>query len=98
MLPGIIQATDYEWYELDGRGHHLVKFVLLPGFQNKIPDDFNIFCTLPTWTPTHGKVHNWDLKKLDDCHVGLLVPRTWWNILFGWLPKKFKIKRFYLIY
>jgi len=92
-----IRAEDYEWYQLDGRGHHLVKFTVPAELQNRTPDDLDFACSLPTWTPTHGSVENWDAVELDeDSLVGLLVPRAWWNILFIWLPKKFKIRQFYI--
>lgn len=89
-----IKARDYEWHQIDGRGHHLVIFTLPEELREKPTTSFGFTCSLPTWTPTHGSISNWDAVRVDDERIGLLIPRMWWNIFFGMLSKKCKVNQF----
>ena len=79
--------------------HHLLIF--------KVPNGYGIWpksirCPLPSWTPTHGSPKKWawigpdslasnDKKWLLENKIGLLVPRFFWDIMYGFLPEKIKL-------
>ena len=91
-----IVASGYGRHQKDGRGHHLVIFstpsaVIDTGESFK---NVEFKCSLPTWTPTHGSIKDWDPISLEDSRTGLLIPRFWWDVFFRWIPKKRKVRMF----
>jgi hypothetical protein len=83
-------------------GHHAVYFTV----------DANAACYsknadwwVYTWTPTHGSVHNWELRLWRDRYwnggkwvkdVALVVPTTFWSVYYPHWPSSFKAGRFYI--